>query len=376
VKPPAVRHQPDEKIARWKFGFLPQLDGFRGISVFLVLIGHAFADGVGPLSKLGVMMFFVLSGFLITGLLCNEQISTGGISLRNFYLRRALRIFPAFFVLILGTAILIKSGYITDVPWYSLVVACLYLSNIFGRGDSITHLWSLSLEEQFYAGWPLVVRSFGLRRAFMIACSSILAVMAVRLVVIQLGIVNYFNGKIYLRPWFRFDSILIGCCIALFLYDRQPSRQSVARWCRWAAPLVVMPALLLWSQFSERVPALRPVHLTVQLLLAATLLLYIVVFPNSMTARAMTLRPLRFLGRISYSLYLWQQMFLMTHDPSWGLIREFPWNILAALGAGIASHYVVERPFLKLKHRLSAANSVPSKSLRIAIAAPETVDAT
>jgi peptidoglycan/LPS O-acetylase OafA/YrhL len=193
-------------------------------------------------------------------------------------------------------------------------------------------------------------------------------------VVVQLGILNYFSPSLYLRPWFRFDSIMIGCCIALGLYHLQPQRDMIARLSRWAAPVIAFPVLVFWTQFGERLSVLRPVFLTVQMLLAAGLLLHLVVFPQTIAARILAIRPLRFLGRISYSVYLWQQMFLMTNQPSWGFVRRFPWNLIAALVAGIASHYLVEHPFLKLKDRVSSLSS-KAKTIPVGMATGKAADA-
>ena len=151
------------------FRHFPQLDGLRGASIALVLIGHLdYATPVPQmresLSGLGVLLFFVLSGFLITGLLCQEEREHGRISIANFYINRILRIFPAYYFFLLAVTILMACRLITDVPWYTVGVCALYLRNIFGRGDSLTHIWSLSLEEQFYAIWPWTVARVGSRR--------------------------------------------------------------------------------------------------------------------------------------------------------------------------------------------------------------------
>ena len=369
--PAIANHSPE-----WKFGFFPQLDGFRGLSILLVLIGHTVYPAWGRLGGLGVMMFFVLSGFLITGLLCKEHVATGTISLKQFYLRRALRILPAFFALIAVMVVLIKLRFVTDVPWYTVAVACLYLSDIFGRGESMGHLWSLSLEEQFYTGWPLIMRTLGLRRSLWFACGSVVGIMAFRGTAIRLQLFDYFSAAFYERPWFRFDSILIGCCIALFLYYRQPSTTVMKRWATVLTPAVIFPVLILWTMFAEDPVALRPFYLTVQLLLATTILFHVVVLPAGTVSRCLANPPLRFLGKISYSVYLWQQIFLITRQPDWGVLRVFPFNIACVLVAGVASHYLIERPFLKLKHNWSASRTKSTRASSLVVPQPEPADAT
>ena len=149
----------NSEISRSEFDYFPQLDGFRGLAASLVVLGHLilFRDGSDAIASLGVMLFFVLSGFLITGLLVNERVRYGRIDLRAFYLRRVLRLAPALACFLLAVMILIRLGLIVDVPRYELIACIFYFRNIVGRSTSLAHLWSLSLEEQFYGLWPLLI---------------------------------------------------------------------------------------------------------------------------------------------------------------------------------------------------------------------------
>lgn len=310
-------------------------------------------------------MFFVLSGFLITALLVREEIESGTISLKAFYTRRALRILPAFLTFICVISVLIRYRLVTDVPWYSVVVACLYLSNLFGRGDTIGHLWSLSLEEQFYALWPLLFRKIGRMRALRVACGLIVLVSSFRAVAIMLSTSDfYFSGRVYERPWFRFDSVLAGCVVSLLLYSRSSSlMQRVPR----LSPVLTFTTLIVWTIVAERYEWCRPLFLTVQMTLSAYLLLTIVALPSSSSAKLCCSTTLRWLGKVSYSVYLWQQVFLISRFPSWGVFRRFPVNVFCALMAGVISHYVIEQPFLKIKTRFqksrksSPTGSIPPK---------------
>jgi peptidoglycan/LPS O-acetylase OafA/YrhL len=333
-----------------RFGYLPQLDGFRGLCIALVLIGHTFLSSCSTLGGLGVMMFFVLSGFLITGLLANEEEETGTISLKDFYARRALRILPAFLVFISIISLLIKCRLVTDVPWYTVVVACVYLSNVFGRGETIAHLWSLSLEEQFYAIWPAVFRRLRRRGALRFACGSVLIISSLRAASIILSTSSfYFSGRVYERPWFRFDSILVGCVISLSLLSVP---KGLAVLVRHLPPIPIFLGLVSWTVLGQRFECCRPFYLTIQMGVTGYLLFSIVEYPTGLAAKLCCTLPLRWLGRISYSVYLWQQIFLISRVPSWGVLRQFPVNVICALVAGVISHYVVEQPFLRLKARL------------------------
>ena len=173
------------KPADSRFGHFKQLDGWRGVSIILVLIGHAigFSDNVPPvlhplgeLAELGVTCFFVLSGFLITGLLCDEESVTGRFSLKEFYIRRTLRIMPAYYVMLLITACLALLKLVVDVPWYTFGICALYLRDFVGRGETLGHTWSLSLEEQFYLIWPFCLRAIPQERRIPIAFTGCILV--------------------------------------------------------------------------------------------------------------------------------------------------------------------------------------------------------
>jgi peptidoglycan/LPS O-acetylase OafA/YrhL len=332
----------------------PELDGLRGIAVLLVLVGHLFLTAKLPvhlanLAGLGVMIFFILSGFLITHLLVQEKERSGRVSLSQFYCRRALRIYPAFYFFLLVVGLLMLVGWVTDVPWYSWGVSALFLRNIFGRGDTLTHLWTLALEQQFYFIWPLLfllLRGQALIRATL---GLIVLIIAWRTSAIFLQIWPYENGIYYVRPDFRFDSIFIGCWLAL-----RKARTGIAIQTRSSGlkQLTLTVVLLGWTLLGSSEKAVQPFFLTVQMILATWLFATIVAAPPS--SGSLLRNPwLALAGRYSYSIYLWQQIFLVTREPDWGLLRDSPWNLLASIGAGILSYHLIERPFLQLRRKKS-----------------------
>src|SRR5271157_945604 len=162
---------------------IPSLDGLRAISIALVLYGHAtgtlgfpIASDRFGLAAAGVRTFFIISGFLITKLLLKEIASKGTISLRAFYRRRVLRIFPAFYAYWLVTLALVMVGLLA-VPARDLAYAATYTINyVVDRSWSVGHLWSLAVEEQFYALWPLTLFFLGRKRSFSLACGVLLLV--------------------------------------------------------------------------------------------------------------------------------------------------------------------------------------------------------
>ena len=323
---------------------IPELDGLRGLAIILVLVGHTLTFTLKSLSyvglkmaETGVLIFFVLSGYLITGLLLEEASRTGTISLWGFYRRRIFRLFPALAVFLIAILFLSWMGVVTDVTGVDIAAAILYVRNIFGRGESLAHLWSLSLEEQFYTLWPFLFLSIGAPRMRRVAIGLCILVMGYRGISIAMHPEVYDTGVFYLRPWFRFDAIAIGCFLALTPLPKLP------KWFAGASALV----LAVWSVYGESLS--RVLFISVQTILAAALLVG-VIQGAQLTRAVFSMAWLRWFGAVSYSLYLWQQIFTVS-DTGFGWLREFPWNIIAAIGVATASRKLVEEPFLALAHR-------------------------
>jgi peptidoglycan/LPS O-acetylase OafA/YrhL len=165
---------------------IPSLDGIRALSIYLVLLAHLkgtagfpIANGrstIGDIGELGVRIFFVISGFIITKLLLQELEQSGAISLRRFYLRRTLRIFPASYCYLAVIGLISAFGFLS-VTGSDLRNGAVYLMNYAKtRSWSVGHMWSLSVEEQFYLLWPAVVCAFGRIRAMQAA--ALLVVLA------------------------------------------------------------------------------------------------------------------------------------------------------------------------------------------------------
>jgi peptidoglycan/LPS O-acetylase OafA/YrhL len=334
------------------------LDGLRGVAIIMVVVGHVAhfsfgSNGVwSTCSSAGVSLFFALSGFLITNIVAAEIETSGRIDFVRFYLRRCLRLLPALFAF-LGTIAIIKLlGLFPQDAWSSLAASVLYVRNIFGSGDGTGHLWSLSLEEQFYFTWPILLfLIFKRRHSFTLAI--LIAIAVWRAGMIHLHLASDVSGALYERPWFRYDSILYGCFISIAAGERPAADRPLSA--TLLHPLLTIP-LLAWSTTISTRSSLHPIALTLEALLAASVTFSVVVCsPQSALYRALASAPLRFLGRISYSLYLWQQPFLVVRQPPWHGLRTFPTSVGAALFLAILSYYLIERPFLSFKSKLSAA---------------------
>jgi peptidoglycan/LPS O-acetylase OafA/YrhL len=316
---------------------IPSLDGLRAISISLVVIGHwaelrYHSDIAGAFANLGVRMFFVISGYLITTLLLNEHSKTSTIQLREFYVRRAYRILPAAIAFMLPVFVIFSD----QLRWYHMAAAALYLANFdFTHPWFLGHLWSLSVEEQFYFLWPGVLKKWYRHRATILA--GVIAVAPIYRLACHL---LQLHGKADETFPAVADVLAFGCLLAIGAKRLTQIRRG------WAL-LMMCPVMLV----PVYVGALH-FHITLLLLLVlwplmhasiAGLLLHVVQRPY----RLLNLRPIAWLGRISYSLYLWQQLFMFGKHP-----RPAYFVLFALLLAG-ASYYFIEQPMLRVRERRS-----------------------
>ncbi len=345
-----------------RFPEFPALDGFRGLAILLVLVEHVLKYSVGipgPWNHwggVGVILFFALSGFLITGLLGVELAREGRIDLRAFWIRRGLRILPAMAAYLAAIALLKLAGWVTDPPWKDFAACLAFLRNFAGRGHSLEHLWSVSLEQQFYLLWPLVFAATGRRGARRASLAVLVGVIAWRAAAISTGLYRADSATIYLRSDFRFDALMGGSFLALAWHGGDLARSAV--WLRsFASPWWVLPALLAWAGWMWGSPWAGPVFIAVQVLLALLLLSHLVSNAGDAFGWLCSGSWLRWLGRRSYSIYLWQQIFLVVKSPDWGWARHFPVDLALAFAFGLASYHWVELPCLRLKSRMGRRRS-------------------
>ena len=317
---------------------IPSLDGMRAVSIVLVLLGHlygtahyprnAFTHYIGHFAHLGVQIFFVISGFLITTLLLKEKTQTGSIDLVQFFFRRSFRIFPAAFFYVTVVAVIARPGYLA----YAYTYTMCYASQ--ARPWLLGHLWSLSVEEQFYLLWPAaLVFAFRWRRS--VAYIVLLFAPLVRFGCWELGrrnIDEYFPAVA--------DNLMMGCLLAFYL-DRMRQR---AMWLRHPA---VFAALGLLIVFSGNILS----RVRLQIFLGGLVPLAIALFLFAAMERQDWLlnHPVtRAVGVLSSSIYLWQHPLLNRTSHQWW--AEFPLNVVLAVVAGAISYWIVERPFLRLFH--------------------------
>jgi peptidoglycan/LPS O-acetylase OafA/YrhL len=319
------------------------LQGVRAICISLVLLAHVAGTRNFPGSRIlesygnpGVRIFLILSGYLITSQLVKERAKTGRISLRNFYARRAYRIFPAAYFF-MAAAI---ATHWTALSRANILTALTYTLNYYPRGNHVLgHLWSLGVEEQFYLLWPLGLLLFFRRRVWIVA-AVIAAGPPLRML---FWLLWRRAGLEHPFPVFM-DALAMGAAVSL-LEPKLRRFHSVFL----SRKFLVVPCVTLLiplSQFwSNRV--YESVGFSVFHLGAALSLVHVMArryeFLNS--------APVVWLGAISYSLYLWQQPFLNRWSSApW---TAFPLNVVLPVLFAAASYYLVEQPFLNLRERRS-----------------------
>ncbi len=342
-------------------------DGLRGIAILLVLAGHSWEaygqsvrgtwmEKIHPIignSSFGVRLFFALSGYLITQLLLNETRRFGQVSLGKFYARRTLRIFPAFYCYILTIVLLAGFGLI-QVSSQQLIAAATYTWNYAGIWSSsgpaegswfLGHLWTLSLEEQFYLFWPLTLVCFGTKSARWIS-----VIIPLIMPLVRIGWYFAFpdhRGFLGMMLHTAIDSILVGCAFALWR-ERSPIAFEKLLSKRRLLTVTIVFVFGVSPMVGELI---RSYRITVGFLLdaigAGVLILH--ASRPGLFSRTLSWQPLAWLGRMSYSIYLWQQLFLTPYNTT--VSGRFPLCFIFIFGAAIASYYLIERPVLRWKGR-------------------------
>lgn len=356
-------HQSTGVQSSFSKSHIPGLDGVRAIAVFLVILYHFDVPHIPGAH--GVMIFFVLSGFLITWLLIKESEKSGTISLTGFYKRRTLRIFPAFYVywfLLVSYLLITRKPVLWPHAWSAFFYTSNYYNAINGDpNNGFSHTWSLAIEEQFYLLWPLAFLwlRHNLRRAAIFLAALIGAVWLYR-VILCFGF-NVDQGYIYAAFDTRLDELMVGCLLAILIRQGSLSFFWRAVTAHTLLPLVTI-ALLIASIFIGKAYVYRyrdVFGFAIEPPLIAILLVQLIVLSSTSMWGWTEWRVLKFLGRISYSLYLYQQV---TLSPVKRVLGSYPAAlqlvaaILVTIIIAAISHYVIEQPFLKLKRTRSTAH--------------------
>jgi peptidoglycan/LPS O-acetylase OafA/YrhL len=309
-------------------------------------------------------VFFVISGFLITSLLLHEEASTGTVSLRAFYLRRTLRIFPPFYLYAAVIALVGLSGHL-HLHRFDLLTAVTYTTNYHHqRSWYLGHAWSLAVEEQFYLLWPFLIKYLGARRASALALATVMVAPLLRFA-LMVDAPSFRPGIGETFPTVA-DAIATGCLLACWRgrIGEFPRLAAFLRGPRfWCIPVITLGAAFVPSAKLDCL-----VGQTVTNLGLALVIDRMVHYPDALAGRFLNARPVVFVGVLSYSLYLWQQPFLARQSHQ--TMASFPLNLVLAVGLALCSHYLVERPALRLRARIEGIGRRFGRAPRVAIAGP------
>jgi peptidoglycan/LPS O-acetylase OafA/YrhL len=382
----------DEPASVWAptlTGHLPALDGLRGIAILAVMIHHFAEQLTDPrgaaagvyqfvhLGRHGVDLFFVLSGFLITGILLDSKGSPRYFS--TFYARRTLRIFPLYYGVLFVVLVLLPR-IIPPQPAEREVISqqgwlWLYASNILmswrnrvmfnGEHFYLSHFWSLAVEEQFYLVWPLLVLALS-RRALVAVCAACLPLALVMRRILLLRD-NQFTAAIFLTPC-RIDSLAVGALVAILA--RGPGGLPALRApARWIVPIALVGWIAFLPSTGGRVWGFSHfiTYSAIALFCGGVMCMALNAPPQTALARFLSAAPLRFFGKYSYGLYVFHYLLYPLFERGYAAIPLPPalrsgvpgnigFAILAApcsIAVAWVSFNLYEKQFLRLKARFS-----------------------
>ena len=342
---------------------LVALDGLRGVGLLGVLLFHA--DGLLPGGYLGVDLFFVLSGYLITSLLLAEHRDTGRIDLYGFWIRRCRRLFPALLALMpavaaygwffarpeelhtLRSQALASLGYVAN--WHAIFDHRSYWQ-LFSAPSPLEHTWSLSIEEQFYVVWPLLVvlvlRRYNARVVLLLSLVLTLLSMGAMVLLFSAGDTT----RAYLGTDTRMSGILAGAALAAVAAPGSVLPAALTRWLDALGAVAVLGLAVAWCKLDGTSSFLYHggfwlTELGVLVLIGCALL-----DRKSVVARALSLRPLAWLGTISYGVYLWHWPVNVLLTAERTLLHGTPLQLLRlalSIGVAIVSYRFIEQPIRK-----------------------------
>lgn len=326
------------------------LDGLRAVSILFVILSHILNFRLGLSTQitiieggLGVQIFFIISGFLITSLLLKEKVNTGDISLKKFYLRRVLRIFPVayLFILIIYLLDLAFQLNITRPDFFS---ALFYYKNFSEGSWYLGHYWSLAVEEQFYLIFPFLLAYLPLKRY--IQCCICILLLSPALLYIDYHTSSYAN--IFCKFIYQYDTLIIGSLTSVLIFKGLINIDLLkpSIWCNY---FFLILGIIITYHFNLPLK----LNLYINSIFIAILLVKSIHKNDGWFFKFLNNRVVVYLGLLSYSMYIWQQLF--TAGQPWSKSFTFGnsvfLNLMALIFISFVSYNFYEKPFLALKER-------------------------
>ncbi len=340
----------DPRVAR---NYIPALDGWRALAILMVLFAHGskFSNSLPvDLGSSGVTFFLILSGYLITTRLLTSYSDGGNIAFQRFYIQRAFRILPP--IIAYHAVLLLLTGLSPEfrTSRSEIVASLFFWRNYLFVPDTHAlsgwftgHFWSLSVEEHFYVIWPILIHFAGRKRGLYIALLGAAGCSLWRWVGWHYKPhLNYTLDHVpyFFRTDIRLDAMLLGGAVAI-ISAHADWEEIIRRYLSVRETIVCVFLLgIIWLSASHWFTGLKE-ELAVTALLTITIL-----YPTEGLARALACRPMRAVGKLSYSLYIWQQLFLVPETVGWW--NRFPTCLLLVFAASLLSYFFIERPMRQL----------------------------
>ncbi len=359
-----------------RFGYIPGLDGLRAIAVLLVLIAHVGWSHIIP-GGFGVTVFFFISGFLITRLLIAESDKKGTIKLKDFYIRRFLRLLPALYLMLIITWGFMAATGKSPLPWevfgaftYTMNYHYAYLGIYEGaRSAPWEHLWSLAVEEHFYLMFPLMLLFVkkNWAKAVKIGLAICVVVLCWRLFThYQLGAPHEYT---YATTDSRLDSIMYGCLLSMMLHvwPNHKNWNKLIGYLPMAVATAIMLFTFLYRDFGFR-ETFRYSFQGIGLFIIVLNLMFWK--PMSIFVKGLENSLAQWIGRISYGIYLWHIPFMMVASDYLGMELADPDYVVFVIGATFImtciSYYGMEKPIVKLRKKFGSHTREDGKKMEAA----------
>lgn len=337
--------------------YIKGFDTLRAVSITMVVMAHSLPNFWLQEHRLwhlisgdtGVLVFFVISGYLITSLLLKEKTTFGKINFKNFFARRFLRLLPPLVVFYLAVILLMATGVIQET-YIGLTISVVYLYNFvpnkFYTGE-LGHTWSLALEEQFYFTWPFVLNYIKKQRVLAyLGISAILLSIIFLFAVYPIEFLGHFKAQRWFIP--AISPIMIGALLAL-------KKDDLVNTFRSSNLLILLFALLFSSPLyaPQEILIIAPIFQSFGI---AALLLFIIQQQESLFVKVLNNPVSSYIGKISYGIYVYQGLFLRTGPGSEHWFQQFPQNLIFTLICAFLSYELLEKYFLKKKKSFAVLN--------------------